>query len=67
MTRNIFGFTLLIFGGILFLCGVYSVDLISTSTMSHMTAEDWNIAIPVVLVPMIGGFFFILAGVNIVR
>ena len=67
MTRNVFGFTLLIFGGILFLFGVYSVDLVSTPTMSHMTAYDWIIAMPVVLVPMIGGLFFILAGVNTVR
>jgi hypothetical protein len=67
MTRNVFGFALLIFGGTLFLFGVYSVDLVSTPTISHMTAEDWIIAIPVVLVPMIGGLFFILAGVNIVR
>jgi len=67
MTRNVFGFTLLIVGGILFLFGVYSVDLVSTPTMSHMTAEDWIIAVPVVLVPMIGGIFFIFAAVNIVR
>jgi hypothetical protein len=67
MTRNVFGFALLIFGGTLFLFGVYSVDLVLTPTISHMTAEDWIIAIPVVLVPMIGGLFFILAGVNIVR
>jgi len=67
MTRNVFGFTLLIVGGILFLFGVYSVDLISTPTISHMTAYDWNIAVPVVLVPILGGFFFIFAAVNIVR
>jgi len=67
MARNVFGFTLLIFGGILFLFGVYSVDLVSTPTMSHMTAEDWIISVPVVLVPILGGFFFIFAGVNIVR
>ena len=54
-------------GAILFLFGVYSVDLVSTPTMSHMTAYDWIIAVPVVLVPMIAGIFFILVGVNTVR
>ena len=65
--NNIIGFTLLITGGILVLFGVYSIDLVSTPTFSHMTAYDWTIAVPVVLVPILGGFFFIFTAVSIVR
>jgi len=63
MIKKIAVLSVLCFGSVLFLMGVWAIEFMRTTTISHMTPNDWLQAVTMVLIPMLSGLFFILVSV----
>ena len=63
MIHKIAILSVLTFGGFLFLMGVWAIEFMRTTTISHMTPNDCLQAVTMVLIPMLSGLFFILVSV----
>jgi|TARA_R110000823_G_scaffold101164_4_gene217470 hypothetical protein len=65
--RNFMAAFCLAIGGVMFLIGVWSVDLMETTIIADMVWRDWQVAIHAVFIPMTVGAMAIIAGAGVAK